>query len=103
MSAKEEFQARRKQCRYSGTVYTLLMFLFIAGIAIAKAEPYDLQSCSFLGGNKWERVQSVFVDARSLGQLHLALETLIDHQMLYGFCLYFKPEIIFFTQNLGWA
>ena len=64
MSAKEEFQARRKQCRYSGTVYTLLMFLFIAGIAIAKAEPYDLQSCSFLGGNKWERVQSVFVDAR---------------------------------------
>jgi hypothetical protein len=36
---------------------------FFAGGAIAKAEPYDLQFCSFLGGNKWERVQSVFVDA----------------------------------------
>ncbi|MHC4463816.1 MAG: dockerin type I domain-containing protein [Planctomycetota bacterium] len=40
--------------------------LAISALALAgsvRAEPYDIQFCTFMGGDKWERVQSVFVDA----------------------------------------
>ena len=40
-----------------------VMLWMLTGGAIAQAEPYDLDFCSFLGGSNWERVQSVFVDA----------------------------------------
>jgi len=63
MRTNEKPQVKHKHNRFNGTVCTALMFSFIVGGAIAKAEPYDLEFCSFLGGNKWERVQSVFVDA----------------------------------------
>ena len=63
MWTNEKPQIKNKHYIFNGTVCTALMFSFIAGGAIAKAEPYDLEFCSFLGGNKWERVQSVFVDA----------------------------------------
>jgi hypothetical protein len=63
MRTNEKPQAKHEHCRFSRTVCTALMLSFIVGGEIVKAESYDLQFCSFLGGNKWERVQSVFVDA----------------------------------------
>lgn len=63
MMTNEKSQARHRHCRWVGTVCAALVLSLFAGGAIAKAEPYDLQFCSFLGGNKWERVQSVFIDA----------------------------------------
>ncbi len=49
------------------------ILLVLTGGAPAVAEPYDLGFCSFLGGGKWERVQSVFVDAR--GYVYVAGST----------------------------
>jgi hypothetical protein len=63
MKANGKSQVRRKYYTRIGTACTALVLSSLAGGAIAKAEPYDLQFCSFMGGNKWERVQSVFVDA----------------------------------------
>jgi hypothetical protein len=63
MRTNEKPQVKYKHYRFNGTFCIALMFSFIVGGAIAKAEPYDLEFCSFLGGNKWERIQSVFVDA----------------------------------------
>ena len=55
-------QTRHKYCKWIWTAYAALLLSFFIDGTIAKAEPYDLEFCSFLGGNKWERVQSVFVD-----------------------------------------
>ncbi|UCE48206.1 MAG: SBBP repeat-containing protein [Phycisphaerales bacterium] len=63
MRTNEKSQAGHTYCRWIGNVCAGLMLPFIAGEAIVNAEPYDLQFCSFLGGNKWERVQAVFIDA----------------------------------------
>lgn len=63
MRTNKKSQVRHRHCRWLGTVCAVLVLSFFAGGATAKAEPYDLEFCSFLGGNKWERVQSVFVDA----------------------------------------
>ncbi|MHC4741619.1 MAG: SBBP repeat-containing protein [Planctomycetota bacterium] len=52
------------KCRaVRSVVFGVLLLSTLAAGAVARAEPFDLQFCSFLGGNKWERVQSVFVDA----------------------------------------
>jgi hypothetical protein len=63
MKANGKSQVRGKYCTWVGTVWTVLALLYLAAGATAEAEPYDLQFCSFMGGNKWERIQSVFVDA----------------------------------------
>lgn len=46
--------------------HTLISALALSALtlgAAARAEPYNLQFCTFMGGGNWERVQSVFVDA----------------------------------------
>lgn len=63
MRTNEKSQASHRGCKRFGTFCAALLLSFYVGGAIARAEPYDLEFCSFLGGDKWERVQSVFVDA----------------------------------------
>ncbi|UCG47970.1 MAG: SBBP repeat-containing protein, partial [Phycisphaerales bacterium] len=46
-----------------GALCSLLTISAFTLGASARAEPYDLEFCTFIGGSKWERVQSLFVDA----------------------------------------
>jgi hypothetical protein len=56
-------QVRDRSFASSRMLGLAAMLAAVTGGAVARAEPYDLRFCSFLGGNKWERVQSVCVDA----------------------------------------
>lgn len=54
----------RTRCRAPAIKEADLALLIILGLSPAiSAAPYDLQFCSFLGGDQWERVQAVCVDA----------------------------------------
>ena len=62
MRPNEKFQSGHRRCRWLGNACGGLMLSFIAVGAIATAEPYDLQFCSFPGGSKWEIIQAVCID-----------------------------------------
>ncbi|MBL7152506.1 MAG: hypothetical protein ISS79_02225 [Phycisphaerae bacterium] len=47
----------------TSAVFSALLLSMLTIGAIAQAESFDLEFCSFLGGSKWERIQSVFADA----------------------------------------
>lgn len=51
----------------------VLVFSMLICIPAVAAQSYDLQFCTFMGGGKWERVQSVFVDAA--GYIYIAGST----------------------------
>ncbi len=41
----------------------MMLFSAAGSISISQAKSYDLHFCTFMGGSKWERIQSVFVDS----------------------------------------
>ncbi len=66
-------QVRTRLSASTRMFYIAATLLVVTGGTITHAEPYDLGFCSFLGGGKWERIQSVFVDAN--GYVYVAGST----------------------------